>query len=804
MRDLIGSTLGHYRIVDKIGEGGMGEVYRARDERLDRDVAVKVLPASVAQDPERIARFEREAKAVAKLEHPNIVAIHDFDNEGDVTFAVTELLEGETLREQLQKSRGPLPWRQVQEISAAVANGLGAAHGKGVVHRDIKPSNIFLCSDGRVKILDFGLAATHEVVASEAETGSLVAPLTRKGSVMGTVGYMSPEQVRGEPADHRSDIFALGCVLYEMLTGHRAFKRDTTAEIMTAILREEPPSFTESGVQVVPEVAKAVQHCLEKNPEHRFQSAADVAFALGVGTDAAASPVVERETPQLRNWAMPLLAIAGILIVAVAMFFGPGILERLGGHSEQAPIRSIAILPLENLTGDPEQVYFVDGLHNELIATFAQISGFDKVIARTSVMGFKDSDTPIREIGKQLGVAAVIEGSVRRSGEMVRVTIQLIDAHTEQILLADNFDRDLRDILELQCEVASTVVNAVSLSLSQQEETRLARSDRVNKEAYEAYLMGTRFMDAPHVEENLIRAAGFFRLSIEKDPGFSRAHAGLAGTHVRLSTRFRPPSEEMPQALASALKAIELDNTLGEAYAWLGDIKATWQWDWAGADAAFQKALELQPNSPSARRLYSQFLVGMMRFDEAVLIQQRAVELAPLSRDAQVSLGWVYWATRQYETGASYLEAYVDRYPDAVWGRLILSWTYALMGRISDSVVVAEQARDLHPAPNDDPFLLMTLASAYGFAGRIDENETAQQRLHQLRRTSYIPAPYLAFGYVATGDTDAAFEWLQKTCEERHGQAMLLQTFVAMRPSIGEDPRIQDLIESMHFPENFQ
>ncbi len=282
MRNLIGSTLSHYRIVEQIGAGGMGVVYRAHDERLDRDVAVKVLPENVAQDRDRLARFEREAKAVAALSHPNILEIFDFDTEANVSFAVTELLEGETLQEHLQKSRGPLPWRQVREIGAAVADGLGAAHGRGVVHRDIKPSNIFLCSDGRVKILDFGLAATPGVVASEAETGSLEAPLTRKGSVMGTVGYMAPEQVRGEPADHRSDIFALGCVLYEMLTGVRAFKRETTAEIMTAILREEPPSFAELGAKVPPELANTVSHCLEKKPDTPLPVGTGPGFCIGI------------------------------------------------------------------------------------------------------------------------------------------------------------------------------------------------------------------------------------------------------------------------------------------------------------------------------------------------------------------------------------------------------------------------------------------------------------------------------------------------------------------------------------------
>jgi len=802
MRDLIGHTLGHYRIVEKIGEGGMGVVYRAHDERLDREVAIKVLPEEVAQSTDRLARFEREAKAVAALSHPNILEIFDFDTEGDVTYAVTELLEGETLREHLQTSRGPMPWRRVQEIGASVANGLGAAHGKGVVHRDIKPSNIFLCSDGRVKILDFGLAATHEAVDGEAETGSVEAPLTREGSVMGTVGYMAPEQVRGEPADHRSDIFALGCVLFEMLTGERAFKHDTNAETMAAILRDGPPALAETGVEVPPELEKTVRHCLEKNPEHRFQSAADIAFALDAGTAEPAVPAFTSEARGPSRWLMPALATAGILVMALGMVFGPEILERLGSQPERPPIRSIAILPLENLTGDPEQAYFVDGLHEELIATFAQISGFDKVIAPTSVMGFRDSDTPVQEIGSQLGVAAVIAGSVRRSGKTVRATLQLIDARTEEHLWANNFDRELENILVLQTEVARAVADAVNLTLNRQEEARFARSDSVNHEAYEAYLMGNHLKGLGIVEQDVSKAIGFYQLAIEKDPDFARAYAGLAGGYNTLALRFRPAAEVMPLALEAALRAIELDEADGEAHAVLGNIKMAWEWDWAGADAAYRKALELQPNNTRIHYYYSQFLASMLRFDEAVSNQHRAVELSPLSRRAQRNLGWVYWATRRYEEAATQLSKHIARYPDAIVGRMILSWTYSLMGRTADGVVVAEEARDLHPAPDDDPVLLMTLAGAYGFSGNTEDAEDVLQRLEELRRTRYVSPTSLAFAHYAVGDPDGGYEWFRRACEERHWHAAALQLFVGMRSDIASDPRIHALIQSMDFPEN--
>ncbi len=787
MPDLIGRTLGHYRIVEKIGEGGMGEVYRAHDERLDRDVARKVLPASVAQDPDRLRRFEREAKAVAALSHPNILEIFDFDTEGDVTYAVTELLEGETLREHLQKSHGAMRWTRVWEIGSAVANGLGAAHGKGVVHRDIKPSNIFVCSDGRVKILDFGLAATHEVVDAQAETGSIEAPLTHQGTVIGTVGYMAPEQVRGEPADHRSDIFALGCVLYEMLTGKRAFKRDTTAETMIAILREEPPSFADYGVQVAPDVAKAVQHCLEKNAERRFQSAADLAFAL------------PSETTRPRTWAMPLLAIAGILAVALGMVFGPGFLERFGGQPEHSPIHSIAILPLENLTGDPEQQYFVDGLHEELIATFAQISGFDKVIARTSVMGFRDSDIPIREIGKMLGVEAVLEGSVRRSGNTVRATLQVFDSRTESHLWAESYDRHLSDILALQSEVARAVAEEVRLALTPEEEQRLTNTQRVSQEAYDAYLKGEHFRLLGG-EQNSMKAIGFFEQAVEKDPGFAPPYVGLSIALRELAHIYRQPSEVMPQAYAAALKAVELDDNLSDAHAALGRVKFWWQWDWSGAEAEFRRALELDANNEFALRSCAQFWAVVGRPEEAISAMKRVLEVDPLNEQSHAFLGWVYYFVRRYDEGIEHLRSTVELYPNHFFAQWVLSWNYSGAGQHQEALAEVQRAGEIHPSPDNDTIFLATLTGAYSYAGRASDAAATLERILELSRKRYVPPSTVAYAYFSMGDTDRTVEWLERAYEA-HDTHLAFAGALPFFDPLRDDPRFQDIMRRMNFPE---
>lgn len=435
---MIGTRLGPYRVTEPLGAGGMGEVYRARDERLGRDVAIKVLPRAVSDDPERMARFEREARALAALSHPNILAIFDFGADGGITYAVTELLEGETLRHRIERER--LPWRKSVETAAAIADGLAAAHGKGIIHRDIKPDNIFITTDGRVKVLDFGLARVAEAAhAAEGET-TLTDPGTAAGTILGTVGYMAPEQVRGQAADARSDIFTLGCLLYEMLAGKRAFARETATETMAAILKDPAPEVSVSGIEVTPELNRIISHCLEKNPGERFQSASDLAFhlkSLLTGTAAARSGV-----GRLDATAKP-----------------------------ETP--SIAVLPFANLSPDPDQEYFCDGMTEEIITALSKIRGL-RVISRNSAMTLKGTRKTTREIGELLHVGHVLEGSVRKSGNNLRIIAQLIDAATDAHLWTERYAGTLDDVFDIQEKVARAITDALQVKLSPNDQHRLA------------------------------------------------------------------------------------------------------------------------------------------------------------------------------------------------------------------------------------------------------------------------------------------------------------------------------------------
>ena len=778
----------------------MGEVYRAHDERLDRDVAIKVLHEAVAQDADRLARFEREAKAVAKLDHPNILAIHQLGTHDGSPFIVTELLDGESLRKRIPP--GGMDWQEAAEIGTAVAEGLAAAHHQNIVHRDLKPENIFLTSDGRVKILDFGLARIVLPADEDAETATLTPDVTAAGAVMGTMGYMSPEQLRGEPSDARSDIFALGCVLYEMLSGQTAFQRNSTAETSAAILKEEPPNLSDSGTTLPAELERSIRRCLEKSPDARFQSASDLAYNLkSISTDQA----VISPPPRRKTRTTMVVAVAAIVFgfVALAVLLSPGLLDRIGSDEETQPIRSIAVLPLNNLTGDPEQAYFVDGIHEELIATFAQISAFDKVIARTSVMEFRDSDTPIREIGKQLGVEAVLEGSVRRSGDTVRVTVQLIDARTESHLLAESYESDLIDILALQSEVARAVAGEVRITLTPDERDRLAVSRQVVEEAYEAFLWGSHLLALGPVqsEASLLKAIAFFETAIEADPDYAPAHAGLSMALSWLGVRYRPPAEVMPKANRAALRASELDDTLVDAHVNLGRIKMYWEWDWNGAKSEISLARELSPSDPDAVREDAFLHVISGRLDEAVALQERVVQLDPLAPRAREELGRIYWFARRYDDGIRHLQETAELFPNRAAPHLFLCWIFQSKGQWAQALAAVEKSGELHPAPEDDPLHLETLVFSQGAAGKTEEATKTLERLLGLRSRSYVSPMFLVYGYIGVGDVDRSIEWLERAYEARHRDVTVLEQLPAVDP-LRDDPRFQDIVRRMNFPEN--
>jgi len=790
MTDLIGRTLGHYRIVEKIGAGGMGEVYRAHDERLDRDVAVKVIHEAVAQDADRLARFEREAKAVAKLDHPNILAIHDFGTDQGVTYAVTELLDGQNLRQSIPSTG--MAWQKVVEMGAAIADGLAAAHGKGIVHRDLKPDNVFITSDGRVKILDFGLAQVKVPVEEEAETATMTPAGTVAGTVLGTMGYMSPEQLRGEPSDARSDIFALGCVLYEMLSGKAAFLRKTTAETSVAILKEEPERVSSTGTVLPAEVERSIHRCLEKSPDARYQSASDLAYNLkSISTDQ----VVISPPPQRKTRTTIVAAVAAIVfgVVALAVLLGPGLFDRIGSDEETQSIRSIAILPLKNLTGEPGQAYFVDGLHEELIATFAQISAFDKVIPRTSVMGFRDSDKPIREIGEQLGVEMVIEGSVRRSGDTVRTTMQLIETNTETHLWAKSFERDLTDILALQSDVARAVANEIELALTPEEEERLAAARVVNPEAHDAYLKGS-YHWKKLTPNDLDTAQRYFELALEKDPSYAPAYEGLAWVWAASQQMgIVPPHEAGPKAKAAALQAIALDDTSVEAHEALALVRTWTDWDWAGAEPEWQRALELNPNAANAHAYYAHFLAIVGRTDEAIPHSERALELDPFNALFHGLYGIVLCFDRRYDDAMAAARTALAMQPLMNVARTALQYAFIAKG-MRDEQLALQRERIAH-----DPERVAAFERGLAEGGY----EGAQRGIADVLAARYLDsgrghAVGIALRYFDAGDNDRAIDWLEKAYEKHDPNLPYLGN--PLYDPLRSDPRFQAIVAKMNLP----
>jgi serine/threonine protein kinase len=507
-----GTRLGHYEVIAPLGAGGMGEVYRARDRRLGRDVALKVLPDRLAADREYCARFEREARAVAAVSHPNILAIHEFGEHDNLVFAVTELLEGETLRRRMLRER--LAWRKATEIGIAISDGLAAAHAKGIVHRDLKPENVFVTSDGVVKILDFGLARPVELATTEPTSARTEQALTHTGAILGTVGYMSPEQASGKAVDARSDIFSFGCLLYEMLSGRRAFSGGSPSETIAAILRDPPRDVSDENASLPVGLGRVTARCLSKRPEERFQTARDLGFALKEilsGTSALAPSLARSLTHRTLFWRGALLAFA--ILAAIFVFIRVRV-----PRVPASPIRiqSIAVLPLENLSNDPQQEYFADGMTEELINTLARFSAL-RVPSRASVMRYKDSRKPLPEIARDLNVDAVLMGAVLRSGDRVRITAQLIDVSSDRHLWSASYERDLRDILALQNQVAQTIANEIQISVAPEEKSRLTKARRIEPAVHEAYLRG-RFYWNKRGPANLMKGIEYFRRPSTRTP----------------------------------------------------------------------------------------------------------------------------------------------------------------------------------------------------------------------------------------------------------------------------------------------
>jgi serine/threonine-protein kinase len=781
-----GSRLGPYEIVSPLGAGGMGEVYRARDTRLERTVAIKVLPDRLAQDSSALARFEQEARAVAALSHPNILAIHDFGSDGGVVYAVAELLEGATLRERL--AAGALPPRKAVEYAVQAAQGLAAAHERGIVHRDLKPENVFVTNDGRVKLLDFGLARLRgaEAATSRETEAPTAAIATEPGVVMGTVGYMSPEQVRGQAADHRSDIFALGAVLYEMLSGKRAFRGASAADTMSAVLNAEPelaPAFSTAE----PALAQIVRRCLEKSPGERFQSAQDLAFALGSLSNSTRSRAAPRASIRPRRIAVGSVAALAVLLAAFALF------SRFRGRQ---PIDSLAVLPFANASNDPESEYLSDGITETLINKLSRLPDV-KVISRASAFRFKGKDQDPGAVARELGVRAVVTGRVTQLGDRLSIATELVDTRDNRQIWGERYDRKLSDVLAVQEEIAKQISETLKVRLTGEDEARLAKRSTANPEAYQAYLKGfhhARKVTIPDVQKGM----AYFRQALALDANYAPAHAGLAYSYILwLADWYMPAREAFVLGKEAASKAVALDPTLSEGHTYLGMVRFLYDYDWSGSEEELRRATELNPADATAHHFYALFLGSRARFGEAAREIARALELDPLSTESNFMASFNHYFSRRYDDAIRQLRYTLELDPTYFYGEMLLGMAYEQKGELREAAAAFERARKLTESLEEfPPEILADLIRSHAMAGNRAAAMRVFDELKTLTTKRYVSRHDLAVVSLSLGDKKEALDWLEKSYEDRNWYMPWIHLEPRFDP-LRSDPRFAALVERM-------
>ncbi len=779
---MIGQILGHYRITEKVGEGAMGVVFRAHDERLHRDVAVKVLPGGALVDDDARKRFRREALALSRLNHPNVQSVYDFDTQDGVDFLVVEFVPGVTLAERI--AGGALSWSEASQLGAQLVEGLAAAHQQGVVHRDLKPANVRVTPDGRVKLLDFGLAKMSSQVESVA-----VDNLTRSRTVVGTLMYMAPEQLRGLPADARSDIFALGVVLYEMTTGRHPFDCRVEPAMAYEIINKTPPVPSEIRRDLPIRASTLIMKCMEKDSDRRYQSANEV-LAMLRAPDAP-------ETIATNTWARARVVRVGAIglgAVAIALVFLATKAGWFDGSPARADIESLAVLPLKNLSADPEQDYFADGMTEALITDLGRIAAL-RVISRTSAMRYKDSTKALPEIGRELSVDALVEGSVLRDGDRVRINAQLIDADTDEQLWSESYERDLRDVLGLQSEVARSIASAIELTLTPVEQALLGERRPIARAAYEEYLKGQYFLHQSS-REGFLKSIRHFESAIREDSSYAESYAGIADAYLSLDDGdYMPEAEARTKARQAANQALALDETLANAHLSLGHL-AIHEWQWAVADRELRRAIELNPSYAPTYRYWANYLIAFARYDEAIAAAKKGEELDPLWLAMGSTVGFQLLRAGRVDEALAQARKLLDMNPNFRAGHGLLCAIYATRGMYDEAV---DEAR-IQLALDDSSNVTLGMAGfVYGRAGRTDEARAALSLLHDASRRGPVSAINFAAVHIGLGQTDSAFVWLEKAYEERSEWLAHLKVDL-MFESLRGDPRLDDLARRIGLP----